>query len=219
MTAAETDSLSAALARHSFDLPADQVAALERYCHLLWDWNSKLNLTRHTDYEKFVARDVLDCLELSKMLKPGEEVFDLGTGGGVPGIPLAILRPDLVVSLCESVAKKAQAVDSIVQALELPIPVFAGRAEDLMQDFRFDTVVARAVGPLWKICLWLEPHWTSFGRLLAIKGPRWVEERAEARHKGYMQNLELRVVSTYPMPGADGESVILQIWPKGRELG
>src|SRR3977135_72953 len=86
-----TDSLHAALARHQIELPDDQVALLDRYCRLLWSWNEKLNLTRHTDYEKFVARDVVDSMALEPFLDAGERVLDVGTGGGVPGIVLAIL--------------------------------------------------------------------------------------------------------------------------------
>ena len=110
--------------------------------------------------------------------------MDLGTGGGVPGILISILRPDLTISLCDSVGKKAKVVDEIVQELDLQVAVFNARLEDLLEDFRFDSVVTRAVGPLWKICTWFQGHWHSFDRLLAIKGPRWAEERGEARHRG-----------------------------------
>src|SRR5438034_11828161 len=98
------DTLPAALARHGIELPDDQVAALDRYCKRLWDWNERLNLTRHTTYEKFVARDVVDSLQLANLLEPKERVLDVGTGGGVAGAVIAILRPDLKVSLCDSVA-------------------------------------------------------------------------------------------------------------------
>jgi 16S rRNA (guanine527-N7)-methyltransferase len=216
VNASHDDTLAEALSRHGFEFTPQQVEHLDEYCRLLWDFNTRLNLTRHTTYEKFVGRDVLDVMQLSEELHSGEEVLDLGTGGGVPGIPLAILRPDLVISLCESVAKKAAAVDQIVGQLQLPVPVFHGRAEDVLEDMRFDAVVARAVGPLWKILFWLKNDWPSVDRLLLIKGPRWTEERGEARHRGLLSKLELRVVKSYPMPGADGESVILKIWHKGR---
>src|SRR6476620_1193170 len=91
------DTLAAALARHGFELPAEQVEQLDRYCRLLWDWTEKINLTRHTDYEKFVGRDVLDSLKLADHLRESDEILDVGTGGGVPGVVLAIVRPNLQV--------------------------------------------------------------------------------------------------------------------------
>jgi 16S rRNA (guanine527-N7)-methyltransferase len=209
-----SDTLQTALARHQLGLPDDQVAQLDRYCHLLWEWNEKLNLTRHTDYEKFASRDVLDSVQLSRLLEPGEEVLDVGSGGGVPGILLAIIRPDLQISLSESVAKKAQVLDAIVRELDLPTPIYHSRTEDVLEDFRFHALIARAVGPLWKMCTWFAPHWHCFGRLLAIKGPRWVEERREARQRGLLRNVHLRKAAVYPMPGTASESVILKLWAK-----
>lgn len=204
------DQLLSVLNKQQIELPAQQLGRLEDYCRLLWDWNTKLNLTRHTDYEKFVTRDLVDSLQLAALLAQGESVLDVGTGGGVPGVVLAMIRPDLTVSLCESVGKKAQAVGDIVRRLELPVPIHARRVEELLAEQRFETLVARAVGPLWKLLSWLEPHWGSMQRLLAIKGPKWVEERGEARHRGLMHSLDLRRVATYPMPGTHSESVILQ---------
>ena len=118
------DTLADALTRHRLELPANQVEQLEKYCQLLWDWNAKLNLTRHTDFEKFVGRDLVDSLQLAAHLREGEEVLDVGTGGGVPGVVLAIVRPDLKMALCDSVGKKARAVESIVKDLGLEIPVY-----------------------------------------------------------------------------------------------
>lgn len=198
------------------ELPPEQIAALDKYIRLLWEWNEKMNLTRHTDYEKFVTRDMLDTLELSKFLHENEEVLDVGTGGGVPGLVLAIIRPDLTITVCDSIAKKAQAIKDIVKKGRIPAAVFHSRAEKLLDDdFRFDAVVARGVGPLPKLCTWFADHWASMGRLLAIKGPNWTQERLEAREKGLLNGLNLRVVSTYPMPGTHSESVILKLWPKG----
>ena len=207
--------LAEALDRYECRLPTEQIDQLDDYCRLLWLWNEKLNLTRHTDYDKFVSRDVMDTVQLSQLLVEGEEVMDVGTGGGVPGIILAIIRPDLQVSLCESVAKKARVVDEISRTLDLPTPFYQGRAEDVLEDFRFDALVARAVGPLWKMCKWFAPHWHSIGRLLAIKGPNWVNERGEARHRGLLHAVEMRCVAKYPMPDTESESVILQLWAAG----
>src|SRR5262245_25219861 len=209
-----TDTLAAALDRYHLALDARQVELLEKYCQLLWDWNEKLNLTRHTDYEKFVSRDLIDTQQLAAHLRQGEEVLDVGTGGGVPGVVLAILRPDLHVALCDSVQKKARAVESMVKELGLEIAVFPFRAEELLEDTRYDALVIRAVGPLWKLLTGFKPHWQSFRRMLVIKGPKWPEELSEAKRRGLLTNLQLKTAAEYPMPGAEGKSVVLKIWPK-----
>jgi len=209
---------AAALKQHSFDLPEDTALRIQAYAQLMWQWNEQLNLTRHTTWDKFVGRDLRDCLHLAGLIASGEDVLDLGSGNGVPGIPLAILRPDVNVSLAESVVKRAKVLDEMVADLHLPVAVYESRGQDLLEDFRFTSVVSRAVGSLKKLCQWVEPHWSSIDRMLAIKGPKWVDERGEARHYGILNNLQLRVAVTYPLGEGESEGVILQIWPKGREL-
>jgi 16S rRNA (guanine527-N7)-methyltransferase len=211
MNDVSADTLDAALARHGLELDEDQIAQLDRYCRRMWDWNAKLNLTRHTDYEKFVARDVVDSLALEPFLEPGERVLDVGSGGGVPGVVLAVVRPDLEVTLSESVAKKAKALEAIVREAGLDLPVHHGRAEQLLVEGRFDTLVVRAVAPLAKLLTWFGPHWEMFNRLLIIKGPAWVEERQAARERGLLKHLELRKLSAYPLPGGESESVVLSV--------
>jgi 16S rRNA (guanine527-N7)-methyltransferase len=170
--------LAEALAALEIKLPAEQVSALDRYCRLLWIWNEKLNLTRHLDYPTFAARDVVDSLAFAAVLEAGERTLDVGTGGGVPGIVLAITRPDVKVELCESIGKKARAVEDIVRKLGLKVPVHHARAEDLLgKGRRYDTLVIRAVARLDKLLTWFKPHWGRFRRLLVLKGPSWVEER------------------------------------------
>jgi 16S rRNA (guanine527-N7)-methyltransferase len=214
-----TENLLQALDRHQLSLPEPQLKLADRYRELLWDWNLKLNLTRHTDYDKFVSRDIRDSLELAKLLRPDEEVLDVGSGGGVPGILLAILRPDLQVSLSESIRKKALALRDIVRELNVPVAVHECRAESLLEDFRFHTLVARAVGPLDKMLGWFSGKWASFDRLLAIKGPQWTEEKNEAERRGRLRGLELECVARYSMPGTESDSVILQIRPTRRAVG
>ncbi|MCA9217538.1 MAG: 16S rRNA (guanine(527)-N(7))-methyltransferase RsmG [Planctomycetales bacterium] len=207
-----------ALRRHELDLPQEQVEQIEHYAQLLWKRNETLNLTRHTDYETFVARDVLDSVQLSRLLTMGERVLDIGSGGGVPGVLLSILRPDVQVALCECVKKKAEALAGMLAELELDVPVFADRSEDVVSAADFDTVVARAVGPMAKILTWMQDTWDRFDRMLLIKGPNWPNERGEARHRGLLKQLELRCVASYEMPGTESQSVILMIWPKGRDV-
>jgi 16S rRNA (guanine527-N7)-methyltransferase len=205
-------SLAAMLCTEGIEVDAGQVEQLDRYRQLLWSWNEKINLTRHTTLEKFVTRDVIDSWQLAKLLEQGERVLDVGTGGGVPGVVIAILRPDLKISLCESTLKKAHAVEAMVAELGLSTPVYASRAEDVLEMRTFDTLAARAVAGLPKVLTWVRPHWDAFDRLLLIKGPSWTEERAEARHAGLLHGLELRKAATYMTPRTTAESVILKIW-------
>jgi 16S rRNA (guanine527-N7)-methyltransferase len=210
-----TDTLRGALLRHGIELENDAVELLDRYCRALWSWNEKLNLTRHTDYEKFVARDVVDSLALEPFLESGDRVLDVGSGGGVPGVVLAIARPDLEVSLCDSVAKKAKAVRVIVDEVGVNIKVYHAPAQELVTEHRFDVLVARAVARLAKLARWFAPHWNAFDRLLVIKGPAWTEEREEAREAGLLKHVELRKLASYPLPGTSSESVVLSLRRKG----
>lgn len=200
-----------ALDRAGYDLEPSQAEAIQAYVHLLWERNAQINLTRHTDWQSIVDRDLRDVMQLAPLLEAGEQVLDLGSGGGVPGIPLAILRPDLEISLAESVGKRAAVLNTFVETLQLPIAVYASRGEDLLEDFRFHSIVVRAVGSLRKLCNWIAPHWDSVGRLLVIKGPKWIEERGEARHHGVMERLELRKLVGYPLGEGENEGVILQL--------
>jgi 16S rRNA (guanine527-N7)-methyltransferase len=206
--------LAAALEAQQIALPPAQVQKLDDYARLLWEWNAKLNLTRHSDYDLFASRDVTDCLVLASPIAAAERVLDVGSGGGVPGAVVAILRPDLHVTLCESMAKKARVLEDIVSRLALPVEVRHARAEEVLVDNYFDTLTVRAVASLSKLLTWFSPHWGRFGRLLIIKGPAWVDERYEARQKNLLSGLQLRKLATWPLPGTSSESVLLEIQPR-----
>jgi 16S rRNA (guanine527-N7)-methyltransferase len=206
------ENLAAALSKRGIELDPSQVGQLDRYRAAFWRWNEQINLTRHTTLEKFVERDVIDSWELTKLIARNRRVLDVGAGGGVPGIVMAIMRPDLRLTLAESTQKKAKVLQSIVSELNLSIEVFAVRAEELLELRTFDMLVARAVAPMHKILTWLAPHWSAFDELLLIKGKSWVDERTEARQRGLLRSLELRKAAGYPIPGdPPGESVILRL--------
>ena len=133
---------------------------------------------------------------------------------------LAILRPDLRVELCDSVAKKAKAVREIVAESGLAIPVHEGAAQGIVmkaatEKNRFDTLVVRAVAPLAKLFVWFEPIAESFGRLLVIKGPRWEEELVEARERRLARRVSIRPIASWPLRGTDNESVLLEVRQAG----
>ena len=184
---------------------------IQQYCVLLWHKNQQLNLTRHTDWEPFVSRDLVDTLELSKLIPEEKEVLDVGSGGGVPGLLLAIIRPDLEISLAESVGKRAVVLAEFADLLGLSCQIYQERAENILKDFRFDITTARAVGSLSKLCTWFQDDWLHVGRLLAIKGPNWVNERQEAEDAGLLEQVDLQSLVEYQPVGCEWKSIILEI--------
>ncbi len=215
-TSVSAAALAAECDRQGLVVPAEAIPGLAAYATRLWDWNERLNLTRHTDPERFVARDIGDAVALLPHLAQGERVLDVGTGGGVPGVLLAILRPDLRVELSESVGKRARAVAGILAECGLVVPIHEGPAQELVarRPFgprRFDTLVVRAVAPLAKLLGWFEPLANSYGRMLVIKGPRWDAELEEARSQRRARHVTVRRIASWPLAGAEGESVLLEI--------
>ena len=204
-------SIATACERLAANVPAEAVPGLAAYAEALWRWNERLNLTRHTDAERFVFRDVADAVAIAEHLAEGERVLDVGTGGGVPGVLLAILRPDLSVELCDSVGKRAAAVEAITKEAGVPLTVHARAAQGIVAETFFDTLVVRAVAPLSKLLGWFEPLADRFGHMLVIKGPRWEAEKGEARHRGQMKKVRIRRIDAWPLHGTDNESVLLEI--------
>lgn len=211
------------------ELPAGSVDALASYAESLWDWNTRLNLTRHTDVARFVSRDVGDATAILPHLVTGEHVLDVGTGGGVPGVILAILRPDLRVELSESVGKRVKALRAILGEIPLPLVVHAAAGQLVVAENlagRFDSIVMRGVAPLVKLLGWFEPLAERYGRLLLVKGPRWEEEKAEARHRGFCRRVTVRRIAAWPIRTRtrsavdakpdDNESVLLEVRIRSR---
>lgn len=211
--------LEEALAKYQIELSPKKVRLLKEYCELLWTWNERLNLTRHTTFDKFVARDLVDSIRIANQLQKGEHVLDVGSGGGVPGLVVAILRPDVIVELCDATGKKAEALGAIVDALDLDLNVWYAKAEDLLKTRHFHTLTIRAVSKMRSLLLMFAPVWHTFDRILMIKGPNWLAERGEARHYNMFNSLALRKVDEYENPenpGLEHASVILQICRKTR---
>ncbi len=212
----DSKTLEEALNKYGIKLAQDKIAILKEYCELLWTWNERLNLTRHTTFDKFVSRDLVDSMRLANQLQKGEHVLDVGSGGGVPGLVVAILRPDVVVELCEATGKKAEALGAMVDELGLELNVWYAKAEDLLKTRHFHTLTVRAVGKMRSLLLMFAQVWHTFDRILMIKGPNWLAERGEARHYNMFNTLALRKVDEYENPGAEHGSVILQICRKSR---
>ncbi|MDP3915202.1 MAG: 16S rRNA (guanine(527)-N(7))-methyltransferase RsmG [Bacteroidota bacterium] len=128
------------------DLTGQQLSDFARLGSLYEEWNSKINVISRKDIEQLYERHILHSLAIAKIIqfKPGTTVLDVGTGGGFPGIPLAILFPEVSFLLIDSIAKKIKVVTEVSAALNLPnVKAEHQRVEEVKQ--KFDFVVSRAV--------------------------------------------------------------------------
>jgi len=123
---------------------AERASAFENYLQLILRWNARINLTAIREEEGILSRHFVESIACSQALPAGvKTLLDFGSGAGFPGIPIAICRPDVVVTLAESQGKKAAFLQEAVRSLGLQAFVFSGRAESLTQCF--DCVALRAV--------------------------------------------------------------------------
>ncbi len=210
----ESRTLREALNKFHITLPESTIQTLDDYCDLLWIWNERLNLTRHETYDKFVARDLVDSMRIAARLQSGERVLDVGSGGGAPGLIIAILRPDVDIELCEATGKKATALGDMVEKLDLDVPVWNAKAQELLAQRRYHTLTVRAVGKIKYLLELFAKSWNNFTRLIMVKGPKWPDERGEARHYNLFNKLALRKIDEYEIPDDGHSSVLLQVCQK-----
>jgi 16S rRNA (guanine527-N7)-methyltransferase len=170
------------------DLTSDQIKKYEELQELYQEWNSKINVISRKDIESLYERHVLHSLSIAKIItfKPGTKILDVGTGGGFPGIPLAIMFPEVSFHLVDSIGKKIRVVEEVSKTLDLKnVKATQTRAEDLPE--KYDFVVSRAVtriAPFWK---WIQGKFSSKSfnalpnGLLYLKGGDLEEELTELK--------------------------------------
>lgn len=159
-------------------------ARLARYHQLLCEWNARMNLTGDTDFAVALCRHYLDSLAPLRqegLFAHDARLIDVGSGAGFPGLPLAIARPDLRVTLLDALQKRVSFLSAVVEDLGLTnVRLVHARAEDGARApehrERYDLAVARAVAPLPVLCELLLPFVAVGGRMLCYKGPAAQEE-------------------------------------------
>lgn len=154
----------------------------EHYARMLTDEGVLRGLIGPRELPQLWTRHLLNCGVLSEAIGPDATVIDIGSGAGLPGIPLAIARPDLRITLIEPLLRRTTFLEEVVAALPLPnVTVVRGRAEEravLKAVERADVVTSRAVAPLERLAKWSAPLIRGGGRLVALKGKSAADEIA-----------------------------------------
>ena len=163
--------------------------AKEKFClyaEMLRSWNEKINLTAITEPEEIVVKHFLDSMMVFKYcdIEKGASVIDVGTGAGFPGVVMKIVRPDINLTLLDSLNKRINFLENLCSALELDVETVHSRAEDIPQGFResFDIATARAVANMRVLSEYCMPYVKVGGRFIALKGAAASEEIEQAKN-------------------------------------
>ncbi|PSL50176.1 16S rRNA m(7)G-527 methyltransferase [Chitinophaga niastensis] len=181
------------------DFTPEQLAQFEALKGLYEEWNEKINVISRKDIESLYEKHVLHSLSIAAIadFQPGTQILDLGTGGGFPGIPLAIFFPEVKFHLVDSIGKKIKVAQGVADALELKnVTTAHSRVEDI-KNRKFDIVVSRAVAPLGDLWRWSKPvlkksavPGKQFEKgLICLKGGDLAQEISDSRLKPRLVNV------------------------------
>ncbi|MGI5852780.1 MAG: 16S rRNA (guanine(527)-N(7))-methyltransferase RsmG [Bacillota bacterium] len=205
------------LAGWDLSLSTDLENSLDCYANLILEWNERINLTAVTNIDEIWIKHFLDSLSCFSVYAPEQcRMLDIGSGAGLPGLVLALARPEWDVHLLESINKKAEFLRFAAQELKAGnVSVITDRAETAAHDGRlresFDMVVARGVAPLRVLAEYCLPFLHVGGLFLAMKGPGYSQEMEEAGTA--LRKLGGAVVDThsFTLPEDMGSRVLITI--------
>lgn len=209
--------LKSATADFKIQLNNLQLTQLEKYFELLVEWNKKINLTAITDAEGVAIKHFADSLTLFNYVDVPENsrVIDVGTGAGFPGIVLKIARPDIKLTLLDSLNKRLVFLDNILTEIGLSAQLIHSRAEDGGQniDLResYDFVVSRAVAQLNVLSEYCLPYARLGGSFVALKGPDADNEISNAKRAVQILGGKIKNTYKFSLPNKGGERSIIVI--------
>jgi 16S rRNA (guanine527-N7)-methyltransferase len=184
-------------------------ATAQRYAEILATDGLERGLLGPHEVDRLWERHLLNSAAVGELLQPGDRVVDIGSGAGLPGVPLAIARPDVEMVLLEPLLRRSDFLREVVAALGLPVEVVRGRAEERSVRDRIggrDVAVSRAVAALDKLTKWSMALLRPEGRMLAIKGERAPDEvQAHRRVMAAAGAVDVKVVAcgaNYLLPPA-----------------
>jgi 16S rRNA (guanine527-N7)-methyltransferase len=198
------------------DLP-HRTGVIRKSAHhlrLIVETNRHFNLTRITSPREAALKHVLDSVVPWQLFATATHIVDVGSGAGFPGVPLAIVLPEVRFTLAESVGKKARFLESAVRQLDLQTATVANeRGEEILRTRRADIVTARALAPLRRAVPLFAPALKQRTRALLYKGPDAAAEIAGAEHELKKLRLRAHVVRAYELPDGAGVRTIVEIVP------
>lgn len=209
-----TDILSKWCAENDIAITKEQTAAFEKYASLLIEWNTKMNLTAITEESEIAVKHFIDSISLLKTVDIPENssIIDIGTGAGFPGIPLKIMRPDIRLTLLDSLNKRLIFLDEVCKALEIKAFLIHSRAEELSRDRKyresFDYAVSRAVANLPALCEYCIPYVRVGGSFIAMKGPDGKTELEAAAKAVDTLGCTIEKVESFPLPDSISRTII-----------
>ncbi|MBQ9832680.1 MAG: 16S rRNA (guanine(527)-N(7))-methyltransferase RsmG [Clostridia bacterium] len=185
----------------------------ERYFELLTDWNTRLNLTAITEAESVIEKHFLDSILPSKLIPKGSRCIDIGTGAGFPGIPLAIIRPDIEMVLLDSLNKRVNFLNAVKNELQIPLVCIHARGEDAANDLKyrekFDVTLSRAVASINALTEVSVPYLKVGGVSVMLKGPKANEELEQATDALKALKASAQVVN-FDVPWGDRCAVVVR---------
>ncbi len=206
--------LSGLFSSQNVQLSKAQAEQFEKYAGLLVEWNQKINLTAITEPQEIEEKHFLDsCLPFADIDIPKfASVVDVGTGAGFPGIPLKIIRPDIGLTLVDSLQKRITFLETVCAQLGVVAKTIHGRAEELgRSDMResFDIATARAVARLSVLCEYCLPFVKVGGVFVALKGRDCAEEIRLAYTAIKTMGGEISKTIEYSLPSGDGRTAVI----------
>lgn len=202
-----TDILKSGSSKLGVPLDDKQINQLTEYSRLLIEWNEKMNLTAICDEEGIAVKHFLDSLSALTTGYVGEKIIDVGTGAGFPGLVLKIAKPEISLTLLDSLNKRITFLKEVANSLNLDNVEFVhARAEDGARGTlrgSFDTVVSRAVANMTSLSELCIPYLKVGGYFLALKGPLADEELENAKRAIHILGGEVTEVAEVKIPYSD----------------
>ena len=198
------------------ELTEDQVENFFKYMNLLLEWNEKINLTAITDVDDIILKHFIDSMTVLKYIEKDKSIIDVGTGAGFPGIPIAILREDVKITLLDSLNKRINFLNEVCSELKINnIETIHGRAEEAGQNKqyreKYDIAVSRAVANMTTLSEYLIPFVKVGGICICMKGSEIDHELEQAKFAIKELGGKIEKVEKFNLPDSDIERNIVII--------